>query len=1050
MRTRYRLLFAAIFLVLMSGVSWGASISGSVVNNSGKSGRIYLSVQWDGGWDTGRGVSIAAPGSFQINGMQPGTYRVKAFLDPQGTGIRHANDPSGISGELNVSSGNVSAGTIYLNNPSSVAAEAPEVMVYRGSGGNIVLWGGPETDEGVIADKYTIYWNTTPSLTGASSKVVPSGYNDFFAHAGGSATLYYQIKADAGTTSASSGWIQGPAASATGSVKGKVYFTGVPSVTGPLFVALVNESVNPPVFSVAAVSSPTSGGSYTINNVSAGTYEVFAFLDLNNSGTYDTGDVGWLDNDDFSTKVTVATSQVTAADLTLAGSNASAHAGTSHGKNQWGEWYNLNFYVQSMLKRVVNVQIASGPQISSPVDLSVDDGVEFETWINVSRPTVGDTYDIKVTYSDGTSETVSKSITAVLDALPTSPAPVGYIPFSATPTFSWTAPSSAPAEYIYSLWVNENNGGDIWDVWGIPSSQTSIVYGSQGEVDQEELTDGATYNWTLNLIDRDGNRAEVQNSFTPTTAPALNGFSPPGGTSGTTVTISGINFNSTGLNTVLFNGVTATVSAATTTSLTVTVPSGATTGKIQVSTGGQTLISDDSFIVAAPVNIRGIIQTSAGAVVAGARVEKSDDSTFYTTTAADGSFTLDWLFPGQNVTLKITKTGYVPTYTADFYLQENLDLRSYPSHLYTQAELTSWGVAAGKGVVIGQVLGQNTTPYSPISGVTVTAASSQTSGMYYPVTYFDGATFGGTSTYGNGLFFVPNVDNYDWVNVIATKSPWSFQSSGFSARADSVTEGGVFGTAYSPYINSFSPISGKAGTSVTISGGYFSTIMAENTVKFNGVTATVTAATSSSLTVTVPSGATTGQISVTTVGGTYAYWQNFTRIYTLTTSVTGTGQGTVTSTSPDSTISCQSGSSTNCSSDYAQSQYVELSATTGSGSSFGSWSGCDSVADTTCYLTLNADRTVTATFSLVPNAKIGTGSYYATIMDAYAAATSGSTIKARVIEFTGPHDFGLDKSVTLKGGYSDVDSDSQSGYTTLGGPVSITSGGFTVENLAIK
>jgi len=60
----------------------------------------------------------------------------------------------------------------------------------------------------------------------------------------------------------------------------------------------------------------------------------------------------------------------------------------------------------------------------------------------------------------------------------------------------------------------------------------------------------------------------------------------------------------------------------------------------------------------------------------------------------------------------------------------------------------------------------------------------------------------------------------------------------------------------------FAPGRGSPGASVRISGQGFSPTPAQNGVKFNGVAATVTAATASELTATVPAGATTGPISV--------------------------------------------------------------------------------------------------------------------------------------------------------------------------------------------
>ena len=67
-----------------------------------------------------------------------------------------------------------------------------------------------------------------------------------------------------------------------------------------------------------------------------------------------------------------------------------------------------------------------------------------------------------------------------------------------------------------------------------------------------------------------------------------------------------------------------------------------------------------------------------------------------------------------------------------------------------------------------------------------------------------------------------------------------------------------------PVINGFSPTSGAAGSIVSISGSNFSTVVADNIVYFGAVRANVTSATSSSLTVVVPKGATYQSISVTT------------------------------------------------------------------------------------------------------------------------------------------------------------------------------------------
>ncbi len=65
----------------------------------------------------------------------------------------------------------------------------------------------------------------------------------------------------------------------------------------------------------------------------------------------------------------------------------------------------------------------------------------------------------------------------------------------------------------------------------------------------------------------------------------------------------------------------------------------------------------------------------------------------------------------------------------------------------------------------------------------------------------------------------------------------------------------------------FTPNKGAVGTPVTIYGTGFSATAGQNTVAFNGVAATIVTATTTRIVTSVPAGATTGPISVTTPGG---------------------------------------------------------------------------------------------------------------------------------------------------------------------------------------
>src|SRR5204863_3987077 len=80
-----------------------------------------------------------------------------------------------------------------------------------------------------------------------------------------------------------------------------------------------------------------------------------------------------------------------------------------------------------------------------------------------------------------------------------------------------------------------------------------------------------------------------------------------------------------------------------------------------------------------------------------------------------------------------------------------------------------------------------------------------------------------------------------------------------------------------PTISSFSPSSGGVGASVTITGTAFTGATA---VKFNGTTATFTVNSDTQITATVPTGASTGAITVSNPAGTATSASSFTVIPT--------------------------------------------------------------------------------------------------------------------------------------------------------------------------
>ncbi len=105
--------------------------------------------------------------------------------------------------------------------------------------------------------------------------------------------------------------------------------------------------------------------------------------------------------------------------------------------------------------------------------------------------------------------------------------------------------------------------------------------------------------------------------------------------------------------------------------------------------------------------------------------------------------------------------------------------------------------------------------------------------------------------------------------VISTSAIVAYVGAGATGNISVITSAGTGSLsgftfiAPPPTISSFSPSSGVVGTTVTIIGTNFNTTPTNNIVYFGAVRATVTAATASSLTVTVPTGATYQPITVT-------------------------------------------------------------------------------------------------------------------------------------------------------------------------------------------
>ncbi len=177
--------------------------------------------------------------------------------------------------------------------------------------------------------------------------------------------------------------------------------------------------------------------------------------------------------------------------------------------------------------------------------------------------------------------------------------------------------------------------------------------------------------------------------------------------------------------------------------------------------------------------------TYPGVGIEGATVETVNTSGVFTQTAGNGDFLLTGIKAGEPFSLKITKTGYTPTYSATYSSTVNMQAWLAFS-LFPEGQLASWGVTAGNGMIIGRVA-QSSDPTAFVAGATVGAVNAADPQSSFPVVYRqqDG-TFGGTMTLDTGVFAVLNVPDGTTVRLTAYQSGWSF----YPAPASVTVHGG--------------------------------------------------------------------------------------------------------------------------------------------------------------------------------------------------------------------------------------------------------------------
>ncbi len=538
------------------------TVSGTVSYGGSQTGWTYLQLYSNncGGCNNNLGTSISeatlkAGGAFTIHGVQPGTYTLQAYMDNLGYGAENASNPTGSVGNVTVTNVGVSVGSVALSDPGTVTLNsAPTWKSNNGSGafsgGAFVSFQTIQNSNGIeMATSYTVEWSTSATfatVTGSKSFTATGRNNPWIVTGLPNGAIYY-FRAQGVAGSSISNWSAASSAMTIGAptggntVSGQVTFSE--TAKGPLYVGFYDQNTNNIYATVVGskATPPTSPASYSVQVPTGSDYFFFGIIDQNNTGLI--SGPGEISNTDQNNKAPVAINpsipSTLTQDLTLPSASSVATVMTQNSEQinsgVTNSNYSIGFQIYGLLKLPVAVELAteSSPGVVIPADIANggfngNKGFNFWTGLNGATPNKGDSYGLKVTYSDGTSETLTATVSAVLDAFATNLSPQGN-GVSLTPNFSWSDLFANPSNYTYQFWLccsNNNNGNNtIWQIPGnnsnsngFSSSITSLTWGidptNSGNTPSVSSLSGSTnYSWQIAASDINGNSAQVQVSF---------------------------------------------------------------------------------------------------------------------------------------------------------------------------------------------------------------------------------------------------------------------------------------------------------------------------------------------------------------------------------------------------------------------------------------------------------------------------------------------------------------------------------------------------------
>lgn len=219
---------------------------------------------------------------------------------------------------------------------------------------------------------------------------------------------------------------------------------------------------------------------------------------------------------------------------------------------------------------------------------------------------------------------------------------------------------------------------------------------------------------------------------------------------------------------------------------------------------GMPIIAFDSWpIYSGPlISLSANVVNNMGQPQQGAQVQVVGNPLVSTTTGTDGSFVLNGLPTDRSFALKISASGFLPIYTADFTSSSNIIIPTCRAFgLLNDADKLASGTDQGSGLILGSLVDE----VAPCQSDTVSGAQIFAYDFNDPQTTYK-VNFG-----NNGLFSIVNLPDGVKVRVVASKMGMVFKDAIFQVKGDGVNIGAVLGTV-APSITGW--VSSSGGTAL--------------------------------------------------------------------------------------------------------------------------------------------------------------------------------------------------------------------------------------------